>query len=263
MAQKASSDDRRPEPPRSLEEALARLEPLAGGRAQLVVTSGSADLRLAVERNAIEVELDGGTLPRGASGDKGVVRAVLDTLFWEIPAHDVTPLVGSAAPDPSRPRLRVERPDVVREVVKAIAHKKNVSLVNVMFMKMLGAPGFLARMARVFKEHSVDIDMIATSEVSVSLTVNDDKRLEACQRDLAKFADVTVSRGDRAIVCVVGHGLSKTKGVAGRVFTALSQADVNVDLISQGASKINIGFVVSNDAVVPAVRALHATFFGA
>jgi aspartate kinase len=151
---------------------------------------------------------------------------------------------------------------VSREVVKAIAHKKNISLVNVTSTKMLGAPGFLSRMARVFKEHEVDIDMIATSEVSVSLTVNDDRRLDACARDLSRIAHVSVSRGDKAIVCVVGAGLVKTKGVAGRVFTALAQADVNVEMISQGASQINLGFVVSNDAVVPAVRALHATFFG-
>jgi aspartate kinase len=165
-------------------------------------------------------------------------------------------------PDSAGTLIGRETP-VSREVVKAIAHKKGISLVNVTSTKMLGAPGFLARMARVFKEHEVDIDMIATSEVSVSLTVNDDKRLDQVARDLSKFADVTVSRGDKAIVCVVGQGLSKAKGVAGKVFTALAQADVNVELISQGASKINIGFVVPNDAVVPAVRALHAAFFGA
>ncbi|MEZ0228577.1 MAG: aspartate kinase [Planctomycetota bacterium] len=165
-------------------------------------------------------------------------------------------------PDNSGTLIGKETP-VSREVVKAIAHKKNISLVNVTSTKMLGAPGFLARMSRVFKEHEVEIDMIATSEVSVSLTVNDDKRLDQVVRDLERFADVTLSRGDKAIVCVVGHGLSKAKGVAGKVFSALAQADVNVDLISQGASKINIGFVVANDAVVPAVRALHASFFGA
>jgi aspartate kinase len=164
-------------------------------------------------------------------------------------------------PDSAGTLIGRETP-VSREVVKAIAHKKNISLVNVASTKMLGAPGFLARMARVFKEHEIDIDMIATSEVSVSLTVNDDKRLDACARDLSRFADVTVSRGDRAIVCVVGHGLSKAQGVVAKIFTALSQADVNVDLISQGASKINVGFVVANDAVVPALRALHAAFFG-
>jgi aspartate kinase len=166
--------------------------------------------------------------------------------------------------EPDSPGTLIGRESAVsREVVKAIAHKKNISLVNVTSTKMLGAPGFLARMARVFKEHEIDIDMIATSEVSVSLTVNEDKRLDACVRDLGRIASVQVSRGDKAIVCVVGQGLQKTKGVAGRVFTALAQADVNVDLISQGASKINLGFVVPNDAVVPAVRALHATFFGA
>jgi aspartate kinase len=151
---------------------------------------------------------------------------------------------------------------VSREVVKAIAHKRGVSLVNIHSTKMLGAPGFLARMARVFKDHEVDIDMIATSEVSVSLTVEDARRLDACARDLSRFADVTVARAEKAIVCVVGRGLRETKGVAAKVFTALARADVNVELISQGASRINLGFVVSNEAVLPAVRALHAEFFG-
>lgn len=170
-------------------------------------------------------------------------------------------VLNTMEPD-ARGTLIVRESPVSAEVVKAIAHKRNVSLVNIHSTRMLGAPGFLARMARIFKEHEVDIDMIATSEVSVSLTVEDPRRLDAAARDLSRFADVTVARAEKAIVCVVGRGLRETKGVAAKVFTALAQADVNVDLISQGASQINLGFVVSNDAVVPAVRALHAQFFG-
>jgi aspartate kinase len=107
----------------------------------------------------------------------------------------------------------------------------------------------------------VVVNMVATSEVSVSVTTDSAQRLEAAVKELRAFTDVAVEKG-QAIVCVVGEGLKGTKGVAASVFAAVSAAGVNVRMISQGASEVNIAFVVLNDEVHRAVGALHKKFFG-
>jgi aspartate kinase len=104
--------------------------------------------------------------------------------------------------------------------------------------------------------------MMATSEVSVSLTVAREAAIEPVLEEMRGFADVGVLDGC-AIVCVVGEGLRETPGVAARVFRALGEASVNVLMISQGASRLNLGLVVEAKDAEPAVRTLHAIFFEA
>jgi len=99
---------------------------------------------------------------------------------------------------------------------------------------------------------------VTTSEVSVSMSVEDTSALEEIVADLGPFAAVRVEPA-RAMVCVVGEGLRWTPGVAGRVFSAIS--DINVLLISQGASNVNLTFVVEEESAVETVRRLHAAFF--
>jgi aspartate kinase len=110
----------------------------------------------------------------------------------------------------------------------------------------------------VFDRHQVAVDLVATSEVSVSLTLDDASRLGGVVKELEQFSEVQVER-DAAIVCVVGEGLRSTPGVAARIFGALG--DVNVHLISQGASEINLSFVVAAADAHEAVRRLHHAFF--
>lgn len=145
-------------------------------------------------------------------------------------------------------------------VVKAIAHKSAITLVNIYSTRMLGRPGFLSKIAKVFQIHKIDIDMIATSEVSVSLTVENPSQLDAAVARLSRFAKVTVQR-DRAIVCVVGEGLAESPGTIAHVFQALAGAGISVDLISQGASRINLGLVVDGARVSETVQALHDTLY--
>lgn len=145
--------------------------------------------------------------------------------------------------------------------VKAIAHKCGQTLVNVRTTRMLGQHGFLARLARSFARHRVVVDMIATSEVSVSVTVPPAKNLEVVLEDLRKLGEVT-AEPNRTELCVVGSRLKETKGVAARVFAAVAEADVNIEMISQGASRLNIGLVVADDDAPAALRSLHRAFFG-
>ena len=119
----------------------------------------------------------------------------------------------------------------------------------------------MSRIFEVFGKYGIVVDMIATSEVSVSLTVDSDKNLEPAIRELQEIAEVQVE-GGKAIVCVVGEGIRNHIGVPGQVFGALRDAQIGVQMISQSAMNINIAFLVNNDQIAPAVNALHVTFFG-
>lgn len=142
--------------------------------------------------------------------------------------------------------------------VKAIAHKPGISLVHVTSTRMLGAYGFLHALFEVFDRHRTGVDVVSTSEVSVSLSVEDSRRLPAIVEDLDKLGTVRVTH-QNAIVCVVGEGIGEMPGIAARVFGTI--ADINVVVISQGASSINLTFVVREDQVQEVVKRLHGEFF--
>jgi len=146
--------------------------------------------------------------------------------------------------------------------VKSIASYKNQFIINIRSTRMLLGHGFLARIFEIFGRHKIVVNMVSTSEVTVSVTTHSPRNLEEAARDLREFAEVDVEQ-DRAILCVVGEGIRQTTGIAGDIFQALKEAQVNVLMISQGASKINVAFVVRNEDAERAVRALHDKFFPA
>ena len=141
---------------------------------------------------------------------------------------------------------------------KAIAAKKRITIIDVAATRMLMAHGFLRSIFEMFDRHRVAVDVVSTSEVSVSLTVDSNDAIPALAADLAKLADVKYE-GRKAIVCLVGENLRETPGIAARVFGVLP--DVNIRMISQGASEINLTFVIEEDAVPNIVGRLHRAFF--
>ncbi len=143
-------------------------------------------------------------------------------------------------------------------VVKSIACKTGIALVNIQSMRMLMAHGFLRRVFEVFDRHETAVDMIATSEVSVSLTVDDRRHLEAICAELGQFAEVSVD-DDATIICLVGDNIRHTPGVAARIFHALD--GISVRMISQGASRLNLSFVVAGEDARRAVALLHDELF--
>lgn len=153
----------------------------------------------------------------------------------------------------------VVRADVAGQGVRALAARKGVAALFIGSPRMLLAHGYAARVFGVFEAHGVPVDVIATSEVSISTTVDEKAPIEALVRDLSKFAEVQVLR-HLAVVSVVGKRLRTTSGVAAKIFSALG--DVNAVMISQGASDANVTFVVSADKSDIALRRLHAAFFG-
>jgi aspartate kinase len=143
-------------------------------------------------------------------------------------------------------------------IFKAIAAKKRITVVDVVATRMLMAHGFLKSIFEVFASHRCPVDMVSTSEVSVSVTVDSNESIAAIAADLARLADVKYE-GRKAIVCLVGENIRNTPGIAAKVFSAIE--DVNIRMISQGASEINISFVIDEADVPHVVARLHQVFF--
>lgn len=154
--------------------------------------------------------------------------------------------------------LIVAQPVKCANPVKSIACKRGVTVVNIRSLRMLMAHGFLRRIFEVFDRYRTPVDMVSTSEVSVSLTIDQTHALDEITTELGRIAEVTIVR-DQAIVCLVGDSVRDTPGVAARAFAALRET--NVAMISQGASLLNLSVVVNDSAVAPAVEALHNEFF--
>ena len=145
-----------------------------------------------------------------------------------------------------------------KSIFKAISAKKRITVVDVVATRMLMAHGFLKSIFEVFANHQCPVDLVSTSEVSVSVTVDSNESIAAIATDLGKLADVKYE-GRKAIVCLVGENIRSTPGIAAKVFSAIP--DVNIHMISQGASEINISFVIDEADVPRVVSRLHNVFF--
>jgi len=143
-------------------------------------------------------------------------------------------------------------------LVKSIAYKKGITILHITSARMLGAYGFMSAIFQIFERHRTVIDVVTTSEVSVSLTLDNTDSLEAVVKDLQRIGTVEIEP-NQAVVCVVGSGLRGTSGVAARIFAAIS--DTNVSLISHGASSVNMTFVVQENLVSEVIKRLHSEFF--
>ncbi|MDR2543134.1 MAG: aspartate kinase [Treponema sp.] len=143
--------------------------------------------------------------------------------------------------------------------VRAITSKHNVILVDIVSTRMLGQYGFLEEVFSVFAKHHISIDMVATSEVSVSLTLDETYDLGEVRNNLKKIASVEVKTG-KAIISIIGD-VKRSSEILARTFKVCQQIGINVQMVSQGASKVNIGFIVNDDEAAEAVKALHLDFF--
>ena len=149
-------------------------------------------------------------------------------------------------------------PQSTPRLVKSIAYKKGITILHITSARMLGAYGFMSAIFQIFERHRTVIDVVTTSEVSVSLTLDNTDALEAVVKDLQRIGTVSI-KPNQAVVCVVGSGLRDTSGVAGKIFTAIS--DFNISLISHGASSVNMTFVVEENVVKDVIKRLHDEFF--
>jgi aspartate kinase len=166
-------------------------------------------------------------------------------------------ILNSRRPDVDGTRITAEAVPC-KNPVKSISCKRGVTIVNIHSTRMLMAHGFLRRIFEIFDRYKTSVDMVSTSEVSVSLTVDNCEQLDAIREHLLDFAEINAESG-QAIVCLVGENIRHTPGIAGRAFQVLRGK--NIRMISQGASVLNLGFVVADEDVSEAVAALHDEFF--
>ena len=176
------------------------------------------------------------------------------------PARDQPrdPRLGEEHLPPGRRRNRDHSRAFPGSGLKAIACKKGITLVSISSSRMLLAYGFLRRIFEIFEKYQTPVDLIATSEVSVSVTIDNAAAVNDIARDLSEIGTVGVE-ADKSIICLVGQDLWKDTAFLARVFASLK--DTPVRMISLGASDINLSFVVPADATEESVRNLHDEFF--
>jgi aspartate kinase len=178
---------------------------------------------------------------------------VLPAVEKNIPVY----ILNSRKPQGTGTRITLEaRP--CKNIIKSIACKRGITIVTVSSSRMLMAHGFLRALFEVFDRHHTSVDMVATSEVSVSLTLDNTLSLHAIVEDLKRLGHVEVS-SETALICLVGNNLKYTPGVARRAFGSLG--DINTLMVSHGASNINFSFLVDEKDANTAVAKLHAHFF--
>ena len=145
--------------------------------------------------------------------------------------------------------------------VTAVTSKKGATLIDLVSTRMLGQTGFMAHVFNQFLKWEISIDMIATSEVSVSLTINTDKSLDGLKEDLERYASIDIKQ-NKSIVTIICD-VARSSEILEAAFDALLRENINVQMISQGASKVNISMIVDDSESSRVVQILHDEFFGA
>lgn len=160
--------------------------------------------------------------------------------------------------DPDQSGTKICSHSAFKGNVRAIAFKQGITIVTINSSRMLMAYGFLARVFSTFEKYKVSIDLVTTSEVSISMTVDTKNNLDLVIRELQEYGAVKCTN-NQSLICLVGNNFNQSSGIAVKVFDALS--GVPVRMISQGSSDINLSLVVDNNQVVKAVQLLHRKFF--
>jgi aspartate kinase len=167
-------------------------------------------------------------------------------------------ILNSRRPDVTGTRITAEGRSSNGQLT-ALACKRSVTVIDITSTRMLMAHGFLRRLFEVFERFRTSVDVVTTSEVSVSVTVDNTRRLDDIVRNLRKFADVACEP-DMAIVCAVGENLRADPALFARAVTSLDR--IPLRLVSQAASRRNITFVLRDSDVPEAMGRLHDQFFG-
>lgn len=177
------------------------------------------------------------------------------TIFPAVEKNIPVMILNSLKPSEAGTRISGQSP--IRSGIQGIAFKQNVTLVNIHSTRMLGAHGFLKSVFDLFAEYRLSVDLISTSEVSLSLTLDPSHKpgdLDQLTEKLSAFATVEISGGN-ATVSLVGKGIRSTAGLGARIFDEIK--DFNVRMISMGASELNLSLVVSQKDLIPIAVRLH------
>lgn len=145
-------------------------------------------------------------------------------------------------------------------VVKAVAFKKRVILINISSSEMLLQKGFLSKVFKIFADNNISIDLVSVSEVSISLTLDSNGNgIKQAVSDISKFADVSVL-DNFGMVSLIGEGITSKSKTIKKIFEILDKANILANMVSLGATNINISIIVESDKVEKAVKYLHNSF---
>ena len=160
--------------------------------------------------------------------------------------------------NPSGKGTAILRSELIEDGVKSVSFKENIRVINIFSMKMINTSGFLRRVFEIFSESKVSVDLISTSEANISVTVDASEKIDKVVEQLSKFADVIVD-DDKSQISVIGKNIVRLNGMLKKTFAPLKRT--NVYMISQGASFVNISFVVDREELVDVVKDLHYHLF--
>src|SRR5690606_28072990 len=160
--------------------------------------------------------------------------------------------------NPNAAGTLINKEGTAKGIVRSIAAKDDITAIRVQSSRMLLAYGFLRRVFEVFERYKTPIDMITTSEVAISLTIDDTRYLSDIEKELTDFGTVEIDR-NQTIICVVGDFEVNTHGYAARVLDAVKH--IPIRMISYGGSNYNISLLLQTDYKVEALRSLHNRLF--
>ena len=160
--------------------------------------------------------------------------------------------------NPSGKGTAILRNELIEDGVKSVSFKESIKVINIFSTRMINTSGFLRRVFEIFSESKVSVDLISTSEANISVTVDASQNIDPVVKELSEFADVIVD-DDKAQVSVIGKNIVRLNGMLKKTFTPLKKC--NVYMISQGASFVNISFVVDREELAEVVQDLHDHLF--
>lgn len=146
----------------------------------------------------------------------------------------------------------------IKDGLKAVAAKEGITAIKIKSSRMLLAHGFLKRIFEIFEKYQTSIDMITTSEIAVSLTIDDDSRLDQIVTELNAFGNVEVDR-DQCIICVVGHNVMFEPAIAAKVLQSLD--GISLRMVSFGGSKNNISILINSQDKTEALKLINRNLF--
>ena len=183
---------------------------------------------------------------------------VLHPLTIEPAVKKNIPLYVLNSMNPSGKGTAILRNELIEDGVKSVSFKENIKVINIFSMKMINTSGFLRRVFEIFSENKISVDLISTSEANISVTVDASENIDNLVAQLSEFCDVIVD-DDKSQISVIGKNIVRLNGMLKKTFAPLKRC--NVYMISQGASFVNISFVVDREELTEVVQDLHDHLF--
>ena len=183
---------------------------------------------------------------------------VLHPLTIEPAVKKNIPLYVLNSMNPSGKGTAILRNELIEDGVKSVSFKENIKVINIFSTRMINTSGFLRRVFEIFSESKVSVDLISTSEANISVTVDANEKIDPVIQQLSEFCDVIVD-DDKSQISVIGKNIVRLNGMLKKTFTPLKKT--NVYMISQGASFVNISFVVDREELTEVVQDLHDHLF--